>query len=74
MLKAILLGLVGLIAGMFLISEVILPVASTLLGRPDIDSWMGLGALLRLLGLLLLGALYAGFLLRVYRSKDSSDG
>lgn len=73
MLKAILIGLVGVIAGMFLVSEVILPVASTLLIRPDIDTWTGLGALLRLLGLLLMLTLYAGYLFHVYKAGQSDE-
>lgn len=73
MIKAIVLGMLGLIVGMFLVSKVILPFASVLLARPDIDTWTGLGALLRMLGLVLLGALYAGYLVHVYNSRHADE-
>lgn len=57
MLKGIVVGVVILIVGLFLVSRVILPGASVLLDRPDIDTWTGLGAGLHLLGLLLVGFL-----------------
>jgi hypothetical protein len=68
MIKAILVGIIGLILGMILISYVILPIAGDLLDRPDIATWTGLGAGLRILGLALLGSLYIGYLRSVYKS------
>lgn len=73
MIKAIVIGAVGLIVGMFLISYVILPAASDLLARPDIATWTGLGAGLRILGFVLLGALYIGYLRSVWRSLHSDE-
>lgn len=73
MLKAIILGFVGVIVGLFLISYVILPAASVLLARPDIDTWTGLGAGLRLLGLALVGSLYVGYLYRVWKAGHSEE-
>lgn len=68
MLKAIILGFVGLVIGLFLISYVILPIAADLLARPDIATWTGLGAGLRILGVAMLGSLYIGYLRSIWRS------
>jgi len=68
MIKAVIIGIVGLILGMVLISYVILPIAADLLARPDIATWTGLGAGLRILGLALLASLYIGYLRSVYKS------
>jgi len=73
MLKAILIGIVGLIVGMILISYVILPVASDLLNRPDIATWTGLGAGLRILGIVLLGSLFVGYLRSVWKSIQGDE-
>jgi hypothetical protein len=67
MIKAVLIGIVGLILGMVLITYVILPVASDLLARPDIATWTGLGAGLHILGFVLLATLYIGYLRGVYK-------
>jgi hypothetical protein len=73
MIKAIILGFVGLVLGLFLISYVILPVASDLLARPDIATWTGLGAGLHILGIVLLGSLYFGYLRSVWKSRGSDE-
>lgn len=73
MLKAILIGFVGLLLGIFMISYVILPVAADFLNRPDLATWTGLGAGVRLLGIALLGSLYIGFLRRVWKSARGDD-
>jgi len=67
MIKAVLIGIVGLILGMVLITYVILPIASDLLARPDLATWTGLGAGLHILGLVLLVTLYIGYLRGVYK-------
>jgi hypothetical protein len=66
MIKAVVIGIVGLILGMVLISYVILPIASDLLARPDIATWVGLGAGLHILGFVLLATLFVGYLRGVY--------
>jgi len=73
MIKATILGIVGLILGLFLISYVILPVASDLLARPDIDSWTGLGAGLHLLGVMLLGSLFVGYLRSTWKAAKGDE-
>ena len=73
MLKAIIIGIVGLILGMVLITYLILPVASDLLNRPDIATWTGLGAGLHLLGIVLLGSLFVGYLRSVYRGIKGDE-
>jgi len=73
MLKAILLGFVGVIVGLLCISYMILPVAADLLEKPGIESWTGLGAGLRLLGLALVGSLYVGYLRAVYKSLRDDE-
>jgi len=67
-IKATLLGIVGLIVGMFVISHMILPFAADLLARPDIAAWTGLGAGLRLLGLALLGSLVVAYLRATWKA------
>jgi len=73
MIKATVIGIVGLIIGLFLTSYVILPVAADLLARPDIDSWTGLGAGLHLLGIALLGSLLVGYLRATWKAAKGKD-
>jgi hypothetical protein len=73
MIKAILIGMVGLILGAVLITYVILPVAAGLLARPDIATWTGLGAGLHILGFVLLASLYIGYLRSVYKSMRGDE-
>mgnify|MGYP001260558580 CR=1 FL=1 len=73
MVRAVVIGIVGLVLGMLLISYVILPIAADLMNRPDIAGWTGLGAGLRLLGLVLLGSLFGGYLRSVYKSGQGDE-
>jgi len=73
MLRSIVIGIIGLILGLLLINYVILPVASDLLARPDIDTWTGLGAGLHILGVVLLGALFVGYLRSTWRAARGDD-
>jgi hypothetical protein len=73
MIKAIVIGIVGLIVGMLLVNYVILPVAADLLARPDLATWTGLGGGLRLLGFVLLVTLFVGYLRSVWRSGQSDE-
>ena len=73
LIKAILIGFVGVVVGLLLISYVILPMAADLLNKPGIDSWTGLGAGLRLLGLALVGSLYVGYLRAVYKAAKGDE-
>lgn len=73
MLRAIVISIVGLILGMLLISYVILPIAADLLARPDIATWTGLGAGLHILGIVLLGSLFVGYLWATYKAARGDD-
>jgi hypothetical protein len=68
MVKAGIIGILMLIAGAYVVSGVILPQASVLLNRPDIDTWTGLGAALHLLGIGLLVTLFIVYMLGLWRS------
>jgi len=73
MVRAVVIGIVGLILGMLLINYVILPVAADLLARPDINSWTGLGGGLHILGIVLMGSLFVGYLRSVWRGMQGDE-
>lgn len=73
MIRAIVIGIVGLILGMLLISHVILPIAADLLARPNLATWTGLGAALHILGIVLLGTLFGGYLRSTWKAARGKD-
>lgn len=73
MLKAVFVGVLILVVGFLLTSEVILPMASVILQRPDLDTWTGLGLFLHLLGGLLVLFLVAAAVRAVYHGSRGDE-
>lgn len=71
MAKGVVVGVLVLVVGFFFVSEVILPAASVLLARPDINTWTGLGAFLHILGGLLVAFLLVVAVKAVYEQTKS---
>ena len=73
MLKAAFVGTLILVVGFLLTSKVILPIASVVLQRPDIDTWTGLGLFLHILGALLVLFLVAAAVRAVYQGTKGDE-
>ena len=73
MLKSVFVGVLVLVLGFLLVSKVILPVASVIPGRPDLDTWTGLGAFLHGLGFLLVAFLMVVAVKAVYHGSKGDD-